>query len=486
MNWEMLDGVELIDVQLAQTLLENKGTEAHAALIAAMMYSMRQGHLCLDLAELGEGMQQAASTLPSHLPIIRLDNLLYFQKNWVFETRFFEQIKRLSAFSAEPIPHEPSDLNPEQAEAVRSSLHSGFSLITGGPGTGKSYTAARIASACLKQGLKIEVAAPTGKAAARLEEGLSRIGLPKDSFRCRTLHALLGIRNASDLNREGTWIPADLLLVDECSMIDARLFAYLLASIQQGTRVILMGDPDQLPPVESGSFFADLVAIAPTLGIPSTHLKTCMRSDRLDILTLAQAMKEGKEVKPHLDLGLEASRPEVFYEKLWEYVQNRFAEGGDFQILCCIRKGPYGVDAINQFLSERLRAPSAPILITRTDAKLGVYNGDTGTLYPDRATLSSGLTLPAVALPAYEYAYCLSVHKSQGSEYKDVLLIIPSGSETFGREVLYTAVTRARETIAIAAHPDALARALHTTTRRRSGLISRGRQHQEQQRPLAG
>jgi exodeoxyribonuclease V alpha subunit len=530
--------LEKIDLLVAERLLAYSACQEEdvAAVIATLMALMRQGHLCLPLhdnvflsscgfpSELCELVQQGLKNLPAELvaetgsilfpnkPICLSKNSIYFQKNWVFETRFIHQLKRLAALPRSELSSNYQDpsLNGEQAQAITQSLSSPISLITGGPGTGKTYTAARVVKAYLESSSEkiptILLAAPTGKAAARLGDSLIKLGIAAAVFKCSTLHALLGVRSSTDFMSEGKAIEADLLIVDECSMIDARLFSMLLSSVSKRTRLILMGDPDQLPPVEAGSLFADLSQSAPQLGIPLTYLTKCMRSERLEMLSFAKGLKEGKideaQISSHkIDLGLQSGQVDLFYEKLWDYAHPFFplpsapkpqlntllAQLDRFQILCPLRQGPYGTLAINQMLVERYRKQLSsamhwwpiPILITRTDAQLGVFNGDTAILVRNLHTeeaivyLQDGSSFPAHVLPSYEYAYCLSIHKSQGSEYERVLVLLPEGSERFGREVLYTAVTRARTHVCLDSAKDVLLATLQRSSRKISGFRER-------------
>lgn len=145
-----------------------------------------------------------------------------------------------------------------------------------------------------------------------------------------------------------------------------------------------------------------------------------------------------------------------------------------FRILSTLRKGPLGVDALNQFLHEKF-SPSnkpVPILITRNDKKTGLSNGDTGFLEKDLAIFGEK-TFNLWELPRFDYAYCISVHKSQGSEYEEVLLLVPDGSESFGKEVLYTGVTRARSALFIDGNPEQMAGALKKHSVKISGICEK-------------
>ncbi|HEY5259758.1 MAG TPA: ATP-binding domain-containing protein, partial [Rhabdochlamydiaceae bacterium] len=158
-------------------------------------------------------------------------------------------------------------------------------------------------------------------------------------------------------------------------------------------------------------------------------------------------------------------------ERLFQAVKGE--DFSHFRILSTVRKGPFGVDAINQLLAARLRSPQVPIMITRNDYRLGLSNGETGMLQGEWAHFPDKEPIARAALPSFEYAYALSVHKSQGSEYKRVLFLLPPGSEVFGREVLYTGVTRARDHIELQASEETLRNTLKNGSRKLSSVRER-------------
>jgi exodeoxyribonuclease V alpha subunit len=534
-----------IDTFLAERLLAHCSSRSEESLLflCLMTALMRQGHIaiCLDKDKLAEqvsplcqhapdliptlcGMlEEGALRLPSEIiadvndpldfptkPLCRFGNQIYFQKNWVNESTLLRNLQRLnqppdatSAF----LQTISGSLNAEQQEAVKKGILYPLSLITGGPGTGKTYTAAYLVLNYLKtlreeqrEKFRLILTAPTGKAVAQLEKNISK-HLPKTpSIISGTLHSLLNLKE-----EKPSPLLADLILVDECSMIDSSLFARLVESILDKTHLVLIGDPNQLPPVEAGSFFADLIDSAV---FPVTQLKQSLRMEREQIFQLASDIQKGnaqsvleqlKSASPSVHyINLIGSKTQV---NLWAQVKDNFpqptldepdwetlvVQNEQFRILSCMRQGPFGVDAINQILFKQYlqAAPqegwlSIPILITRNDYQMDLYNGDTGflikrispdlkyredyALFPDKRRFSF------YALPPFEYAYCLSVHKSQGSEYNEILLLIPEGSEVFGREVLYTAVTRARHTLTCAGELHVIEKAIQRSSRKISGL----------------
>jgi exodeoxyribonuclease V alpha subunit len=429
--------------------LHRPKSDSERAYFAAVMASAREGHLCLELDQSTPSsvLEGASASSPY---IRRVGPLCYLEKNYACETRILEHLKRLSQ-PVKPLDFASEGLTDEQARALKLALSNTLTIIEGGPGTGKTFLTAYLVRSI---GASVALAAPTGKAAARLKQ------FNPQAF-CGTLHALLGIKSDRDLARKSSFIQADLIIVDESSMIDAQLMAFFLSSLQPGQRVVFLGDGHQLPPVESGSLFGDLVDLLPT-----AHLKQCLRSDRLEILQLAQNILAGQAAIPHRPLS------EEFL--IQQAVEKR-------TILSPLREGPFGVNSLNERIYNRLchrlrphQQLAVPILITRTDYEAELYNGEVGVLY---RTLEKPLyaefgerKIPASALPPYEPGYVLSVHKSQGSEFDDVVVALPPGSEAFGREVLYTAVTRAKHSVVICSDPETLQKTIGRSSRRNSGL----------------
>lgn len=450
-------------------------------LVEKLLRYVREGHTAMPL-------DGADFPLLMHSPFRCTETHLYLQKHWFFETKILERLQLL--------PKGPYSRGATQQEAVENGLKFPLSLLTGGPGTGKTYTAALLANAFLEafpQKSRILLAAPTGKAASHLEKSLGASLKGKCAIRSGTLHSLL--------YKE---LDADLILVDECSMIDLGLFSRLLQSVPQEAHLVCIGDPYQLPSVEGGSIFADLVD---SCFLPTVCLNVCLRTENTTILDLAKRIREGdpeafsclQKENFHLD------SPEKFARELHLAIEGKFPTASssppspeelfpflqNFRILSCTRQGPFGVDSINEIILSHLLEISQgwlpiPILLTRNDSTLGLYNGEVGFLLKNLSCPSgeedtilffdaaqTPKFYPPHAVPLFEYAYCLSVHKSQGSEYQEILLLVTEGSENFGREVLYTAVTRAKERLSFDAVSDVLERAITTSGRRHSGILFR-------------
>lgn len=569
-----------IDLVFAESVLKNLNSEKeeHAALLAALFALSRQGHLTLDLSKdlpnfatvqpppkldpLMELVRLGAETFPrqgfvevqsgesistfttseNHFPpalICRMQTCFYLQRNWVFETEIIRHLQRLNhhppsiCFSLQTLN---ACLNEAQRKAVENAMIHSLSLLTGGPGTGKTFTAAELVKSLIaafpaenQRKIRIILTAPTGKAVAQLEGNLKISLDSKVTIVSGTLHSILGIREYAEEEEDDLTLFADLIIVDECSMIDAKIFSRLLASVPSGARLILIGDKDQLPPVEAGSIFADLID---SEIYPSTCLTECLRSDRKKILTFSNEIKGG-DAKSALQLiaseeisKISSSSSEIvwidldstkkdfqhFYTDLWKEYNDRFLSiylerpsaeqifnsQGRFTLLSSLRQGPLGVEALNRyFISQSIKQietgswVAAPIMITRNDHELQLYNGDVGFLirkFTDEFSLrqfhlddyilfqdrkGAIRQIASLSMTSFELSYCLSVHKSQGSEYDEAVIIIPPGSELFGREVLYTAITRVRRKLTLVCSKDLFAKVIATSSRKLSGLHTR-------------
>lgn len=489
----------------------------------------------IDSGEIGEIND---SNPISKRPLCRHRNRIYLQKYWEFESQIAKNLARVSStppafsFDESKIVDAANALStqglllPEQAQAILQGCLSPMSLITGGPGTGKTYTVAHLIkvfwenlSPEQREHFEIALAAPTGKAAAHLHSNVMKLlsessDLPNLSS--KTLHALLGIKSPrwqrDDSSESAPPLSADLIVVDESSMIDVALMNRLLASVKKGARLLLVGDQYQLPAVEAGSLFADFIRLNM---VPCTHLKTCLRTELRSILAFAKAVNSGDakaalelihgDSDPALRRLLLPSDPYALRQALWSLVHSYFpgyhpsdidpktllSRLNRFCLLSPVRKGVLGVDALNRYLWEKVcsTAPregwlSQPIMVISNDYQLNLFNGEIGllmrklplgsshedyALFPGKSA-EEVRKVPLFLLPKYEYAYCFSVHKSQGSEFDHVILMLPEGSEKFGREILYTAVTRARKRLEIIGSDTAITRVITQSCERLSGL----------------
>ncbi|NGX55110.1 MAG: RecBCD enzyme subunit RecD [Chlamydiae bacterium] len=436
--------MEYIDTLFAERLFPHVDEEG-SRFLAKLLAASREGHLCLP-------HEPSADHIPEEAIgeiICREGDRWYLKRCFKCEKEFVFHWQRLK--KSQPKPLAPVSLEgiPEQVAAVQKALQNPVTLICGGPGTGKTTTAALLVREFYDQMTEgVALAAPTGKAAANLRSRLDDLA---EKCTITTLHRLLSQKKT---------LPFDLIVVDEGSMIDAELMARLFGSIKEGARLILLGDKDQLPPVESGNFFADLAnhekaAVA--------ELNICQRTDLQEIIEMAAAVKSGEmiSIQPLPDVKRVVEM--IAAKKPWE-------KSRPFCALTPLRQGLYGVDHLNALLYQKCsKGRPVPILITANDPKLELFNGDIGWLEDEQATFSDGRTFPAFLLPRYEYAYLLSVHKSQGSEYDEVMILLPEGAEKLGREMLYTAITRARKKVTVFGSEETLAQVVSKRAIRYSG-----------------
>jgi exodeoxyribonuclease V alpha subunit len=432
--------LEPIDLYFAD--LHAPDTEEKRAFLAAVMQSARQGHLCLDLQTVqgpSSWTQAVKSGVTSSPYLVMQGGLVYLQKNYRHETDVLEEVKKL--LGPLPLPKIKANLTEDQQAAFDLARSECFSIIEGGPGTGKTYLVHELVKSFGTEA-RIILTAPTGKAAARLKE-------KNPGAHCGTLHSILGIKSDRNLEEHRSFIQADLIVVDEASMIDVKIMRLLLRSMTIGQRVVFLGDGNQLPPVESGSLFNDLIDLVPT-----AHLNKSLRSDRKEVLDLASLILKEETPVPQGPLSVDFIKKCV-----------------GATILTPLREGPWGVKSLNQLLHGSRK--ETPIMITRNDSETGLTNGDTGVLLSPTEAFINGKKIPLSALPPYELAYALSIHKSQGSEFDHVVVLVPPGSEVFGKEVLYTAVTRAKESVILLGEMDIIAKTVQNSSLRRSGIKKR-------------
>jgi exodeoxyribonuclease V alpha subunit len=520
--------------------------------ITSLCEALEQGHVCLpaegDTLVLKKLRACRVVGSPGEFRPLILDDAgrLYLHRYWDHENRLAAQL--LSRASA-MIPCDEALLNrgislylegaaPEQCAAVKNAVTRGFSVITGGPGTGKTYTAtvalmliATQFAAAGKTG-RIALAAPTGKAAARIGESLgktlAKFELPPE-VRCLlpteavTVHRLLGSRPGSPDFKHDNRNPlnADVVIIDESTMVDLPLMARLFDALRPEARVVLLGDKDQLASVEAGHVLGDICAglqdgtTGPLRGNITELIRNFRFGDDSSIHLLSRAIRAGSEggvsrliaakCRDFSSLEISGSLfaqlvPRVV-EGFREYLAATspaaaLALFNEFRILTATRVGECGAEQLNR-LTERALAEAGiiqpgdrfyagrPVLIRRNDYNLRLFNGDIGIILPDpesqgalRAFFAAddgGLrALSPARLPEHETAFAMTVHKSQGSEFKKVLVILPPRDvPVLSRELLYTAVTRAREHVELWWNEVALAPCLTRVVRRFSGLRDR-------------
>jgi exodeoxyribonuclease V alpha subunit len=425
----------------------------------------------------------------------------------------------------------------------------GLCVVSGGPGTGKTSTVVRVLALLAGQSetaLRIGLAAPTGKAAARLQEAIraARAALPIDErLRARipddaaTIHRLLGARRDSSRPRRDAAHPLalDVLVVDEASMVDLALMSRLVAALPPAARLVLLGDRDQLASVEAGAVLGDVCGPAPGFSaafrarverlvgasLPVTASVPSPLADSIVLLTrshrfraesgigrLAAAVNRGAGAEALAVLDdpaiADVGRAEGDAETLFGAARagyaayharilagatpvEAFAAFRGFRVLCAHRRGPGGAEMLNARLSEVLGArgdwyPGRPVLVTENDYALRLFNGDVGIALPDpeaagrlrvyfEGDAGRLRRIPPSRLPPHETTYAMTIHKSQGSEFGRVLLVLPpQDSRLLTRELLYTGITRAGEAVTLWGDELVLGAAIARGLRRSSGL----------------
>ncbi len=423
-----------------------------------------------------------------------------------------------------------------QKKAAEVALHRRFTVISGGPGTGKTSTVVRILAILLEQpgeGRKIALAAPTGKAVARLKASIAgmkgsidcqdevRSAIPND---VKTIHGLLGTIPGSARFRHSKEnpLPFDTVIIDEASMVSLPLMHALVSAMRPFTSLLLIGDMDQLASVEAGSAFSEICEAAAVK--PHSVIGNCMVkleknyrfSESEGIARLGRMVAAGNE-KEVIEALVSGSLPSVHWHpapakgELRRFLAPRVIEGyrsfleaatpaealerfERYRVLCALREGNYGVSGLNREIENILSQSGfikpadrfyrgCPILVTINDYTLRMFNGDTGILFNDpeysdetRAFFSSSdggmRSIPPERLPQHEKAYAMTVHKSQGSEFDSVLMILPPAeNEILTRELLYTGITRARYAVELVADDTVISVAIKNRIDRSSGLL---------------
>lgn len=544
-------------------------------------------------------------------PLVLLDGaapLLYLRRYWDYERSVAAHITQRTVadavaldeprvrdwlgrlFSSSAVAANAVDW---QKLACALALRGRMSVITGGPGTGKTYTAARLlallfATAPDAAQLRVALAAPTGKAAARLKQSIDSsllelkeaVGreldleaLVKRMGAARTLHSLLGARPDTRrfAHHAGNPLDVDVLIVDEASMIHLEMMAALLQALPPTARLILLGDKDQLASVEAGAVLGDLCRdaqrgnyapdtaayvervtgqslpgqyLAPARALPLAQHTVMLRESRRfggPIGQLAQAVnagdapaamallrtqtqagqhaelwaREGGEVDAVVRSAVQGRGGMASYAAYAEvlerhgqgkgrgfatetehrqWVREVLAAFDRYRLLCAVRDGSWGVAGLNRAVEQALQAMGVirkegewymgrPVMVTRNDTQLGVFNGDIGMVLPSfadparlRVYFMQGEHLHHVStarLAHVETAFAMTVHKSQGSEFEHTALVLAAqGGNVLSRELVYTGITRARKAFSLWAEaPGLLASAMGSPTQRSSGLL---------------
>jgi exodeoxyribonuclease V alpha subunit len=564
--------LEAADVHVATrlTALAGEADESVALALALAVRAVRNGSVCVNLRSVAADAGADAAGLPWPVasewlaalgvsalagspPIVQLyGDLVYLDRYWREEQQVCADLLARPAADEsvdttalatrlDRVFHRPG--SAEQRAAAEIALSHSTTVLTGGPGTGKTTTVAGLLALLTEQAtlaggpvLRIALAAPTGKAAARLQEAVREEIANLDEadqarlsgLRAVTLHRLLGARPDTAVrfrHHRGNRLPHDVIVVDETSMVSLTMMARLLEAVRPQTRLILVGDPDQLASVEAGAVLADLVdglggQAAVGRGIRIAELTTSHRFGE-SIGRLAEAIRTGDADLvmdllaaggEHIEFIDNADSPAATAGRLRDVlvpyalrVRQAAALGNgpaalatldEHRLLCAHRDGPYGVRAWNRNVERWLTEETGeanwsqwylgrPVLVTANDYGLGLYNGDTGVTVLDgsgkgaalRAVIGSA-TGPAdfatSRLAEVETMHAMTIHKSQGSQAAVVTVLLPSeDSRLLTRELLYTAVTRAKSKIRVVGTEAEVRAALARRVVRATGLRQR-------------
>ena len=495
---------------------EDSPARARAAVLHVLAEAEREGSTCLPVAELARAAASLLGFAPEAALLQRMaeDGALVLEPDgdelWAYrpataalEAELAAQVAALLGSSPVlKLPGEPPPADvvpaPEQAAAVRAAFASRLSVVTGGPGTGKTATIKLICAAATAQKASVLLVAPTGRAARRMAEST---GL--DAF---TVHSALG------------WIPGQgptvevldtrVLIVDETSMANLELLVTLLRAVGSRTHVVLVGDADQLAPVGAGKPFAELVGAR---AVPVAELTHIFRQAAGSMIVRgAHAVRHGDPPSFAREEGLvhdlflverddAGDALEQIVSLVCERLPGHFGVDPvtDIQVFAPVYRGALGIDAINARLREALNPGGKPVLGGRLRVgdklmlsgrnlhELGLMNGSILRLMEhreDAETLlveADGITiaLPEDEAPKLQLAYACSVHKGQGIELPVAVLVAhpAAGGRFLRREMLYTAMTRARQATLVIGRRDVVARAAATpdTSRRHSRLVAR-------------
>ncbi len=518
----------------ARSGLSGKEKKLFYDLVVRLSAAMSDGHSCLPVSK-DERDLLFTTDLASEsgqTPLIVYNYNLYLNRYFHYESRLAGQIRKMAGVSFEKGEKGDQLLDDYfgrdkheidwQKRAAAMALEKELTIISGGPGTGKTYTVLKILAILLQaidSKLHIGLAAPTGKAAMRLQLAIGgsldalicpeeiRSSLPKEAM---TLHRLLGVRKNSPQFRHNSDNPMswDVVVVDEASMVDLALMSKLVDALKPGSRLVLLGDKDQLASVESGAVLSDCIESLPdnTVELRKTYrfdsgIRGLAESINVGDMSRVWSMLQDKNIT---SISLKNSGFYAFtgehYARYMEKI-NRVKDVGlrqifsaftNFQVLCSVHYGERGVAGINRGVEFYLAGKGyqckpdswyagRPVLVTRNDYNLGLYNGDIGICIPDPADKKLKVWfekkdggfksyLP-YRLPGCVTAFAMTIHKSQGSEFEEVLVVLPrEDNRILCRELLYTAVTRAKKCVRIVAEKNVMELCLSRRIQRHSGL----------------
>lgn len=613
-----LYGIESIDYFLAcqltpvlserfdeNTSLNNEHTTEVFHLLVALSHALRNGHTCLPLKQvatrflfrfadhqgvithqgyhfssvelLSELLAQCDDLVSGALPIVLSQDNLYLRRYYCFEQQIIAYLHKVNhqqlvlsenkheligntlrqLFVDNQLKEKTTSTIDWQKIAVANALTKHFSIIAGGPGTGKTYTVTKLLAALVmlseQEPLNIALTAPTGKAAQRLSESITKAlsgfsgSIPADILakiptKAQTLHRLLGVipHSPNFKHHQQNQLTLDVLLIDEVSMVDLPMMARVIRALPDKSRVILLGDAQQLPSVAAGSLLSDLAPL-PTAVYSKNNAEYLMQVtgskglsshntqfvDHVTYLTYSRRFSSeggiGQLAKQVINGQAEQSwqlmhqqdtekstelascshqniqgifqQAVKYYRQVVESksIDHAFNVLADFRILTAMRVGPLGVNDINNIIDERLRAvispqqfvgvlyQGKPIMITTNDYALGLYNGDIGIVWPNEEgqlvvffeNEAGGFSqyIPS-RLPAFEGVYAMTIHKTQGSEFTNVVMVLPETTENqlLSRELVYTGITRAKSHLTLVTNKESWFNAIEAKVTRFSGI----------------
>jgi len=515
------------------SVLDAENAKQFNSIIAQLSYAQSQGHSCIELGTadqrlvLVSGMADDAGKCP----LVLENQYLYLQRYWSYECQLAKKIAYLIVTERSiecPVKiieryFPVSNVTDWQKNAAIRAIEDPFTIITGGPGTGKTTTIVKILALLQEfsvQPLNIALAAPTGKAAMRLQES---IGQSKRTLPCSdlikqaipeqviTLHRLLGARPPSPYfkyHKENP-LPFDIVVIDEVSMIDLPLMSKFVNALKKDTRLILLGDKDQLASVETGTVLADL-----TIALPK-YTQELKKSYRFSghIKIFADAVNQQREQDAWELLSQDHAQVCLLKDNLIDYITNKqaaylqlisegaeftscFAAFNAFQVLCATRQGVNSVDDINYQVVQKLKEKKLiqssgvwysgrPIMIIQNDPVLRLYNGDIGICMSDaenNGQLMVFFILPDGSIRKYmparlsycETVFAMTIHKSQGSEFNEVLLVLPESiNPILTKELIYTGITRAKESLKLVTNKMVFLETIRRRIERSGGLANK-------------